>query len=76
MKSGYSQEILDWLEKSDLLLLKMSYDKAVKANKKSFSIPLSGFEGSPEYKQHISAFVTSKGLTYKSDGVNYVFHIS
>lgn len=76
MKNGHSSEKLDWLKKGDFLLLTMAYKDAIKAGKKDFTVPLSGFEGSPESRTHISQFVVDKGLTYKSDGLNWVFHIS
>ena len=76
MKNGHSKEELDWLKKADFLLLNMAYDDAVKAGEKDFKVPLSGFEGSPESLTHISQFAVNKGLTYKSDGLNWVFHIS
>ena len=76
MKYGHSQEELDWLEKADFLLLKMSYDKAVSKQQKSFKIPISGFDGSPEYMHHLQKFAIDKGLTYESDGTHFIFHIS
>lgn len=76
MKYGRSQDEFDWLEKGDFLLLKMSYDKAISEQKESFKIPISGFDGSPEYKHHLQKFVTDKGLTYESDGTHFIFHIS
>lgn len=69
------RESLEWLKDGDFLLLKMSYEKAVKENQKSFKIHVSGFEGSPEYRQHIIQFANNNGLSYQNDGIYIKFHI-
>lgn len=76
MSYGPSQEELDWLKKSDYLLLKLAYQKAVEAGKSQFKVHVSGFEGSPRAMHHIAQFALSKGLSYENNGMYFIFHKS
>lgn len=76
MKAKHSKQELEYLKDGDFWLLNTSYEKAMQAGDKEFKVPISGFEGSPEANKHISQFVLSNGLSYKSDGLNFVFRIA
>lgn len=74
MHHGPSKEELEWLEKSDYLLLELAYQKAIDAGKNHFEVHVSGFEGSPKALDHIRQFTLSKGLSYENNGMYFIFH--
>lgn len=75
MVKHISDRELEYLKDGDFRLLQINYDKAIKEGKSDFEIHRSGFEGSPNFEEHIRQFAFQNNLSYNLQGVYIKFHI-